>query len=87
MKKHILKLNVRYESPKLEGKKPFEIRSNEDRDFKVGDRVRYKVVDDGDNVLESALSDKEFEIVFITDFMQRAGWRVFAEKEVKKCRK
>ena len=44
MKLHEIKLLEQYAKAKKDGIKPFEIRKN-DRDFKVGDLVKYNYVD------------------------------------------
>ena len=44
MKLHEIKLLEQYAKAKKDGIKPFEIRKN-DRDFKVGDLVKYNIVE------------------------------------------
>lgn len=79
MKIHNLKIQSDYASAKLNGIKPFEIRQN-DRDFKVGDLVRYNCIDDVN--LNNKIRDKIYQIVYITSYEQKNGYVVFTDKEV-----
>lgn len=73
---HELKLLREYAYSKLKGIKPFEIRLN-DRNFKVGDLVKYTVPDsDG---LNNKFKDRIYEIIFITHYAQQPGYCVFAD--------
>ncbi|WP_415721597.1 DUF3850 domain-containing protein [Photobacterium ganghwense] len=67
MKLHDLKIKTEYLTAILDGDKTFEIRKN-DRDFKVGDRVR---LNDGKRYLV-------IRIKYITDFAQQDGYVVFS---------
>ncbi|MBV1843600.1 DUF3850 domain-containing protein [Photobacterium ganghwense] len=67
MKLHDLKIKTEYLTAILDGDKTFEIRKN-DRDFKVGDRVR---LNDGKHYLV-------IRIKYITDFAQQDGYVVFS---------
>lgn len=61
---HVLKIRRTYADAKLLGKKPFEIRKN-DRDFRVGDRVRYRVVDERGKRIGHTLERFTFEIIYV----------------------
>lgn len=93
MKLHELKILEEYAEAKMKGVKLFEIRKN-DRDFKVGDLVKYKVVQyDGTNLL-GEIFDKEsnnkdlckyfnerlFRIKYITNYEQKDNYVVFSEE-------
>lgn len=41
---HDLKLLSRYEAPKKDGRKPWELRSTLDRTFSVGDTVTFRII-------------------------------------------
>lgn len=60
----VLKIRRAYADAKLLGKKPFEIRKN-DRDFRVGDRVRYRVVDEHGKRIGHTLERFTFEIIYV----------------------
>ena len=82
MKLHELKIKEEYACAKFYGKKLFEIRKN-DRCFNVGDIVRYKVIcKEGKEPVYKLIEEKLFEITYITDYEQKPGFIVFAEKEV-----
>lgn len=59
--------------------KSFEIRYN-DRDYQIGDHVRFHVVDENDTSieLEHPLNDLEYVITYLTDWQEalRPGWVV-----------
>lgn len=74
---HKLKIQKKYAIAKLEGVKPFEIRYD-DRCFKVGDIVSYEVLDDKE--LNEHFRYLLYEIVYISDYEQKKGYVVFAEK-------
>ena len=61
--RHLLKIRKEFADAKLAGLKPWEIRSTEDRTFRVGDVVVYEVLDDP----EHPLNEKEYTITFIYD--------------------
>lgn len=79
MKLHELKIKAEYANAKLKGIKPFEIRKN-DRDFKVGDIIRYHCIDSP--IVDGNISVLLFEIVYITDYEQKDGYVVFTDKEI-----
>lgn len=79
MKLHEIKLLSEYAKPKLKGLKPFEIRKN-DRDYKVGDLVRYIVPDNAQ--LNEAFKNTLYRIVYITDYAQQEGYIVFCDRYV-----
>ena len=84
MKLHILKIKEEYAKEKDLGNKMFEIRKN-NKDFKVGDFVKYIVVNEDGIISENEnefLENKLFEITYITDYEQKRGFVVFGEKEV-----
>ena len=77
MKLHELKLLKEYAIPKTKGIKPFEIRKN-DRDFNVGDLVTYTVPDS--SLYNELLKGKVYKIEYITNYEQKDGYVVFADK-------
>lgn len=79
MKLHEIKLMSEYAKAKASGLKPFEIRKN-DRDYKVGDLVRYIVPDDKD--LNEVIKRTLYQIVYITDYEQKDGYVVFSDRYV-----
>lgn len=80
MKLHNLKIKSEYAIAKLSGDKPFEIRFN-DRDFKVGDLIRYTCTDN--KIVDEEISKKLYCIAYITDYEQKDGYIVFCDKEFK----
>lgn len=79
MKLHNIKLMSEYAEAKLKGVKPFEIRLN-DRDYKIGDLVRY-IVPDNEN-LDKRFAKMLFQIVYITNYQQKDDYIVFCDKYV-----
>jgi hypothetical protein len=94
MKLHELKLVEKYAKAKKDGIKPFEIRKN-DRDFKVGDLVKYNIVESytettppykthtresQNKELTKFFKDRVFKIKYITDYEQKDGYVVFADE-------
>ena len=79
MKLHEIKLMSENAKPKSKGLKPFEIRKN-DRDYQVGDLVRYIVPDD--EQLNKAFKNTLYRIVYITDYAQQDGYIVFCDRYV-----
>ncbi|CAK3582438.1 DUF3850 domain-containing protein [Vibrio crassostreae] len=67
MKIHEVKIKAEYLNAIIDGKKTFEIRKN-DRDYRVGDRVR---MSDGERYLF-------IRIKYISDFEQKENYIVFA---------
>ena len=66
---HILKLNHKYCDDVYLGKKEFEIRFN-DRNFSVGDTVKFIPVDDNGNIIEHGVSKATYIITYIlSDFV------------------
>lgn len=85
-KTHDIKIEKQHADAKLAGDKNFEVRFN-DRDYQVGDYLRYKVVlvyPDGSvfNVMHP-LNKQVREVTYITDYEQKDGFVVFGDKEVK----
>lgn len=80
MKIHELKIDANFAKAKRDGNKNFEIRNN-DRDFQLGDLVKYTVPDNG--VLDLWFEDKYFRITYITEFEQRQGYVVFGDELLK----
>jgi len=68
MKTHELKLHKQFMLDVWDGKKQFEIRKN-DRDYQLGDRIRFRVVDDEGNWKSSLLDNKLYEITHVL-----TGW-------------
>ena len=94
MKLHELKLLEQYAKAKKDGIKPFEIRKN-DRDFKVGDLVKYNVVESytefspphrslvkesQNKELTNFFNERVFKIKFITTYEQQEGYVVFSDE-------
>ena len=82
MKLHELKIESSYAWEKINGKKPFEIRLN-DRDYKVGDIVHYTCTN---WIANDLIADKYYKIIYITDYMQKDNYIVYAEKEMKEIK-
>lgn len=84
MKTHELKILATYAKAKIDGIKPFEIRFN-DRDYQVGDLVKYTVIDD--EKLNEIMKDKTYRILYITDYEQKDGYIVWSDVEEPKPQK
>ena len=81
MKKlHNIKIKAQYAGAKLSGIKLFEIREN-DRNYEVGDIVCYTCCDSVE--IDSQIKDKYYKIIYITDYVQKDGYIVFGEREIK----
>lgn len=94
MKLHELKLLEQYAQAKKDGIKPFEIRLN-DRDFKVGDLVKYNIVEtyieptpphrtltreSKITELVKYFNNRVFKIKYITGYEQKENYVVFSEE-------
>ena len=94
MKLHEIKLLEQYAKAKKDGIKPFEIRKN-DRDFKVGDIVKYNIVENytepyppnrtltresHNKELTNYFNNRVFKIKYITDYEQKDGYVVFVDE-------
>lgn len=94
MKLHEIKLLEKYAKEKKDGIKPFEIRKN-DRDFKVGDLVKYTIVENytepyppyrnltresQNKELTNYFDNRVFKIKYITDYEQKDGYVVFTDE-------
>lgn len=67
MKVHEVKIYESYADAVLSGEKTFEIRNN-DRWYQKGDRLKFKVVEDGHPMfaaLSHDLNEKEYEITYV----------------------
>lgn len=74
---HELKIKAEYFIQKAYGRKNFEIRLN-DRNYKVGDLVRYNVIDD--STLNKIAQTELYQITYITNFEQKENFIVFGDK-------
>ena len=78
---HSIKLDLSFCDAVLSGRKFFEIRRN-DRDYQVGDRVRFAPVDGGAPT-EHAISRRTYEITYLlTGWGLQDGYVAFAIREV-----
>ena len=75
-----LKILKEYADAKVKGLKPFEIRKN-DRDYQVGDLIRYKVIDENGNKIQHKLSETMWEILYISNYAQKDDYIVFTDKD------
>lgn len=67
MKIHEVKIYESYADAVLSGEKTFEIRNN-DRGYQKGDRLKFKVVEDGHpmfTALSHDLNEKDYEITYV----------------------
>lgn len=80
MKQIELKILQEYADAKVKGLKPFEIRKN-DRNYQVGDLIRYTVIDNEGKGIDHKLSETLWEILYITDYAQKKGYIVFSDRE------
>lgn len=80
MKQIELKILQEYADAKVKGLKPFEIRKN-DRNYEVGDLIRYTVIDNEGKGIDHKLSETLWEILYITDYLQKKGYVVFSDKD------
>lgn len=62
---HTLKLRTSFFQAKERGVKPWEIRSNVDRTFKVGDMVTFQEIGDEDGIATGRILGP-FEILYLT---------------------
>lgn len=81
---HELKILECYATAKVNGDKLFEIRDNIDRGFQKGDRIKYIAVDHLGLTIYHDIKYKEYEITYVTNYMQKDGYVVFGEREVQK---
>lgn len=77
---HELKIESQYFKEVINGKKTFEIRKN-DRNFKVGDLVKLKEIDENK---EYTGNESVFEITYITDYAQKENYIVFSISKISK---
>lgn len=75
---HDLKIDQKFFAPVEKGIKTFEIRCN-DRDFKVGDRICLKEINDEREFTGNQI---EAEITYLTNYEQRQNYVVFSFKKV-----
>ena len=68
MKTHELKMNKQFALAVWDGNKQFEIRKN-DRDYQIGDRIRFRVVDDAGEPVPHVLEKHTYEITHVL-----SGW-------------
>lgn len=90
MKLHELKLLEEYAVAKKDRIKPFEIRKD-DRNFQVGDLVKYNIVEKDFETNEIKAScnselceyfdNRVFKIKYISYYEQKSGYIVFSEEE------
>lgn len=76
---HRLKIKAEYAKAKIGLNKLFEIRFN-DRDYHVGDVIKYTVIDD--EIVNAQIADNVYTISYITSYEQKEGYVVFGEKVV-----
>ena len=79
MKLHNLKIEEKYAVAKLAEVKLFEIRLD-DRNYQLGDLINYTV--EGNEPLNRRIKENIYQITYITDYKQKPGYIVFAEKKI-----
>ena len=77
---HELKINKQYFKEVSNRKKTFEIRKN-DREFKVGDFVKLKEIDENKKYTGN---EELFEITYLTNYAQKENYVVFAISPISK---
>ena len=83
MKTHNLKLNINFCDDVMTGVKTFEIRKN-DRNFKVGDHIRFVPIKGCSVSTKHLISEKEYEITYIINgWGLKKGYVALAINEVK----
>lgn len=83
MKTHKLKLNIDFCDAVLSGAKTFEIRKN-DRDFKMGDLIKFKPVDNDGEAGYHKVQNRTYKITYILDnWGLKEGYVALAIKDVK----
>lgn len=73
-----LKILKEYADAKVKGLKHFEIRKN-DREYKVGDLIRYIVIDEYGKEINHILNYTLWQIIYITNYQQKKGYIVFSD--------
>jgi hypothetical protein len=68
MKEHNIKLLHVFADDVFLGRKPFEIRKN-DRDYSIGDRIKFLVIDSEGNVMSHSITACTYEITYVL-----GGW-------------
>lgn len=80
---HHLKLNEQFCDDVLSGKKSFEIRLN-DRNYQVGDHIKFQAWGCHFPIAEHAINDKEYEITYVlSGWGLKDGYVAFTTKEIK----
>ena len=84
MKVHELKLHEQFELAVWSGNKQFEIRKN-DRDYQIGDRIEFTVVDNDGNQQPSLLDGRQYLITYVlSGWGLQPGWVALGIREVKR---
>lgn len=66
MADHTVKIYERFADAVCSGKKTFEVRREDDRSFEVGDRMRFRVIDDDRNPVPShALNRRRYKVTYV----------------------
>lgn len=66
MSDHMLKIHEQFADAVCSGKKTFEIRREDDRSFEVGDRMRFRVIDEDRNPVPShALNRRQYKVTYV----------------------
>ena len=81
---HNIKLLSEFCDDVYTGKKTFEIRYN-DRDYKVGDKVRFTPISTQGEIVKHPIKDRVYEITYIlsnSTWGLQEGYIVFSIKEI-----
>ena len=79
---HKIKLREDFADAVLSGDKSFEVRKN-DRGYKVGDTVKFRVIDKISNTVDHPLNKKEYRITYVlNEWGIDEDYVVFAIKEI-----